>query len=420
MKTTQTFGVRIIALPKKSNSNEAFIYARVTISKKVIDISRKRTTLCSLWDSKRERVNSKAPEAKNINKFIDDTRYRLMECYQQLLLEHKVISPHAIKTLYLGETKIDNTLLGLIDYHNTNMKTILSWGTLKNYFTTRKYVHLFLTKKYKNADIFLSSLNYQFITEFEFFLRTCEPLDKSNPPTNNGVMKHMERLRKMVTLAYKMEWIPKDPFAQYKLRFKRKEMSFLTADELSKIESIELSKKIVTRARDLFVFSCYTGLAFVDMDNLRSNNLCFGIDGEYWIKTNRQKTDISVNLPLLPKAYVIIEKYKDEPRVYHRQRLLPFMSNQRLNKYIKDIAGLCGINKEVSFHTARHTFATTVTLTNGVPVETVSKMLGHTKLSTTQIYVHVVKQKISEDMKVLRQKLSEPKLQSPLTMISNQ
>ena len=127
----------------------------------------------------------------------------------------------------------------------------------------------------------------------------------------------------------------------------------------------------------------------------------------YWIKTNRQKTDIAVNLPVLPKAYAIIEKYKNEPRVYYRQRLLPFMSNQRLNKYIKEIAALCNIKKEVSFHTARHTFATTVTLTNGVPVETVSKMLGHTKLSTTQIYVHVVKQKISDDMKALRQKLNE-------------
>lgn len=407
MKTTQTFAVRMIALPKKSNLNEAFIFARITISKKVIDISLKRTTLCSLWDSKRECINSKTPEAKQINKFIDDTRYRLMECYQQLLLEHKVISPQAIKTLYLGDTKVDNTLLGLIDYHNNNMKTVLSWGTLKNYYTTRKYVYLFLLKKYKNADIFLSSLNYQFITEFEFFLRTCEPLDKSNPIANNGIMKHMERLRKMVTLAYKMEWISKDPFAQYKLRFKRKEMSFLTADELSKIENIELSKKIVLRARDLFVFSCYTGLAFVDMDNLRIDNLCIGIDGEQWIKTSRQKTETAVNLPLLPKAYAIIEKYKNEPRVYYRQRLLPFMSNQRLNKYIKDIAAICGIKKDISFHTARHTFATTVTLTNGVPVETVSKMLGHTKLSTTQIYVHVVKQKISDDMKSLKQKLVE-------------
>ncbi|MEP6683591.1 MAG: site-specific integrase [Parafilimonas sp.] len=420
MKTTQTFGVRFIALPKVNDSDNAYIYARITVSKKVIDISLKRTVLCSLWDSKKECLSSKTPEAKQINKFIDDTRYRLMECYQQLLLEHKVISTQAIKTLYLGETKADNTLLGLIDYHNTNMKTILSWGTLKNYYTTRKYVHQFLTKKYQNADIFLSSLNYQFITEFEFFLRTCEPLDKSNPLTNNGIMKHMERLRKIVTLAYKMEWIHKDPFVQYKVRFKRKEMSFLSADELSKIENIELSKKIVARARDLFVFSCYTGLAFVDMDNLRSNNLCIGIDGEYWIKTNRQKTDISVNLPLLPKAFSTIEKYKNEPRVFYRQRLLPFMSNQRLNKYIKEIAAFCGIKKDVSFHAARHTFATTVTLTNGVPVETVSKMLGHTKLSTTQIYVHVVKQKISEDMKLLRQKLSEAKHQSSLTMTSNQ
>jgi site-specific recombinase XerD len=409
MKTTQTFCVRFIAIRKKGNAEEAFIVARITISKKVMDISLKKTISVALWDSKRECIISRTPEAKQINKFIDDTRYRLMECYQQLLLEHKVVSPHAIKELYLGETKVENTLLGLINYHNTNMKQVLAWGTMKNYITTEKYVRLFLKQKYKNADIFLSSLNYQFITEFEFFLRTCKPLDTSNPLTNNGVMKHMERLRKMVTLAYKMEWIPKDPFAQYKLKFKRKEMSFLTTEELEKFEHIELSKKIVGRARDLFVFCCYTGLSYIDLDKLRSNNICIGIDGEYWINTKRQKTEVPVNMPLLPKAYALIQKYKDEPRVFYRGRLLPFMSNQRLNKYIKEIAQLCGIKKELSFHTARHTFATTVTLTNGVPVETVSKMLGHTKLSTTQVYVHIVKQRISDDMKMLRQKLSTAK-----------
>ena len=405
MKTTQTFCVRFIAIRKKSNIEEAFIVARITISKKVMDISLKKTISIALWDSRRECIVSRTPEAKQINKFIDDTRYRLMECYQQLLLEHRVVSPHAIKELYLGETKIENTLLGLISYHNTNMKQVLAWGTSKNYITTEKYVRLFLKQKYKNADIFLSSLNYQFITEFEFFLRTCKPLDTSNPLTNNGVMKHMERLRKMVTLAYKMEWVPKDPFAQYKLKFKRKEMSFLTAEELEKFERIELPKKIVGRARDLFVFCCYTGLSYIDLDKLRSNNICIGIDGEYWINTKRQKTEIPVSMPLLLKAYALIQKYKDDPRVFYRGRLLPFMSNQRLNKYVKEIAGLCGIKKELSFHTARHTFATTVTLTNGVPVETVSKMLGHTKLSTTQVYVHIVKQRISDDMKMLRQKL---------------
>jgi site-specific recombinase XerD len=405
MKTTQTFGVRFIALPKVNNPEQAYIYARITISKKVIDISLKRTTAYLLWDSKQECISSRTSEAKQINKFIEDTRYRLMECYQQLLLEHKVITPLAIKELYLGETKVENTLMGLISYHNTNMKQVLAWGTLKNYFTTQKYVQLFLKQKYKNADLFLSSLNYQFITEFEFFLRTCKPLDKANPLTNNGIMKHMERLRKMATLAYKMEWIPKDPFAQYKLRFKRKEMHFLTAEELEKFEHLELSKKIVARARDLFVFCCYTGLSYIDLDNLRSNNLCIGIDGEHWINTKRKKTETPVNIPLLPKAYAMIEKYKNEPRVFYRQRLLPFMSNQRLNKYVKEIAQLCGIKKELSFHAARHTFATTITLTNGVPVETVSKLLGHTKLSTTQIYVHIVKQKISDDMQVLKQKL---------------
>ncbi|MGI8951852.1 MAG: site-specific integrase [Chitinophagaceae bacterium] len=371
MKTTQTFSVRFIALAKKSNPEEATIYARITISKSVLDLSMKRTVNVLQWDSKKESVIGKSPEVKQINKFIDDTRYRLMECYQQLLLEHKLISPHSIKSLFLGETKTDNTLCELIDYHNTNMQKILSHGTLKNYYTTKKYVKKFLAQKHKNADIFLSALNYQFITEFEFYLRTCEPLDRSNPLTNNGIMKHMERLRKMVTLAYKMEWINKDPFAQYKLRFKRREMSFLSADELFKREHANLYDKKLERSRDLFIFSCYTGLSYIDLTNLRTNNLCIGIDGEYWINTSRQKTETPVNIPLLPKAYELLQKYRNEPKVFYSQRVMPYLTNQRLNKHLKEIAALCEINKDLSFHCARHTFATTVTLTNGVPVETV-------------------------------------------------
>ncbi|MGI8952917.1 MAG: site-specific integrase [Chitinophagaceae bacterium] len=310
MKTTQTFNVHYVALIKKSNRKMVTIYARITISKQVLDISLRKNILYSQWDSKKESVAGKSPEAKQINKFVDDTRYRLMECYQQLLLEHKVISPHSIKSLFLGETKTDNKLCALIHYHNTNMKNVLSYGTLKNYYTTEKYIKKFLAQKHKNADIFLSALNYQFITEFEFYLRTCHPLQRRNMLNNNGIMKHMERLKKMVTLAYKMEWINKDPFAQYKLRFKRREMSFLNAEELFKIEHANLYSNKLERSRDLFVFSCYTGLSYIDLTNLRTNHLCVGIDGEYWINTSRQKTETPVNIPLLPKAYELIQKYK--------------------------------------------------------------------------------------------------------------
>jgi len=175
-------------------------------------------------------------------------------------MQNKVITAEAIKRLFLGETRLENTLCGLMEYHNENMKTVLASGTLKNYYTTEKYVKLFLAKRHGATDIFLSELNYQFITEFEFFLRKCKPLDAGNPLGNNGIMKHLERLKKMVTLAAKMKWIPKDPFERYQLKFQKSEREFLTEEELAVLETTLLPKNKLNRARDLFIFSCYTGL----------------------------------------------------------------------------------------------------------------------------------------------------------------
>jgi integrase len=211
----------------------------------------------------------------------------------------------------------------------------------------------------------------------------------------------------MVTLAVKMEWIPKDPFQRYSLKFQKVDKSFLTPSELLLVERTELPLQKLHLARDLFVFSCYTGLAYADLISLHPSHLCIGMDGGYWIKTARNKTETAVNVPLLPQALTIIEKYKSNPRAGVRDRVFPSLSNQKMNSYLKDIAAQCGITRPFSFHTARHTFATTVTLLNGVPIETVSKMLGHTKLSTTQIYARVLETKVGEDMLNLRNRLSK-------------
>ena len=411
MKTTNTFGVQFIGRRLRGNPHEAVIYVRITVSKKRIEISLKRTVDPLYWNRSAGRIKGNKEIERRLNPYIEDVRYKLMECYRQLQVEKKTITAVAIKSLFLGEEKSENTLCGLIDYHNVNMKTILAPGTMKNYFTTEKYVKLFLTKKHKTDDIFLSDLNFQFITEFEFFLRKGEPLDASNPLENNGVMKHMERLKKMVALAAKMEWIPKDPFQRYRLRFQKVDKAFLTTQEFTFVETKNLNSKL-NLARDLFVFSCYTGLSYVDLTNLRPSNICIGIDSEYWIKTFRQKTDIPVNVPLLSQAKLIIDKYKNDPRAINKGSLFPSLSNQKINQYLKEIAVACDINKDLSFHTERHTFATTITLTNGVPIETVSKMLGHTKLSTTQIYARVLEKKVSQDMQVLRNKLNEQTIQN--------
>jgi site-specific recombinase XerD len=219
-------------------------------------------------------------------------------------------------------------------------------------------------------------------------------------------MKHIERFKKMVTMAYRMEWIQKDPFGLYQLKFQKTEREFLSIEELSRIESKHIDNDRLNYVRDMFIFNCYTGLAYSDTIQLNPSNIIIGIDKEYWIKTFRQKTDTPVNVPLLPKAYSILERYRKNPVSVSNGAIFPGISNQKLNSYLKEISDICNIQKHLTFHMARHTFATTVTLTNGVPIETVSKMLGHTKITTTQIYAKVIERKVSDDMLRLRTKLN--------------
>ncbi|RYE52316.1 MAG: hypothetical protein EOP48_16760 [Sphingobacteriales bacterium] len=222
----------------------------------------------------------------------------------------------------------------------------------------------------------------------------------------NGVLKHLIRLKKMTNLAVKLKWLDNDPFQGFKMTKKRVDKDFLSEWELKAIEEKEFELDRLKMVRDLFVFACYTGLSYVDMANLTSLNVVRGIDGGNWIQTSRQKTSIPVNTPILPKAQQIIECYKNNYRAETKGTLFPVISNQKVNSYLKEIADLCGVKKNLSFHVARHTFATTITLSNGVPIETVSRMLGHNKLATTQIYARVLEKKVSEDMAALKLKLA--------------
>lgn len=409
MKTTKTLGVQFILRNHKKESDSALIYLRITVNGNRSEVSLKRSIKNLDWNPTREYMKNGTPEFEQINKLIDETRFKIHECYQELKMMKKPININSLKNLFMGEEVFEHTLCNLIDYHNTNMKGILAQGTLKNYFTTKKYIQLFLAKRFRVKDKLLSELNFQFISEFEFFLRNTKPLDDFNPLGNNGIMKHMERTKKISKLGVNLDWISKDPFERFKLKFQKTERDFLTTEELKTIESFNFPKTSIARVRDMFIFSCYTGLAYIDLVNLTKSNICLGMDGEYWIKTKRQKTDVSVRVPLLPKALEIIDNYYEDPIVSNQNGVLPILSNQKVNQHLKTIAKACNINKDITFHLARHTFATTVTLTNGVPLETVSKMLGHTKLVTTQVYVHVLEKKISDDMKLLRDKFDHLK-----------
>ncbi len=403
---TATFGVHFVIRKEKAKDGKAPVFARVTVNNQRCEVSIKKCVPIRDWDSRKGKIKSLTDEYKNLNSFLEQVRTILVEHYQDLVVGNEEVTPAAIKNRFLGLDDSKYSLLELFDYHNSQMSKILKWGTLKNYFTTRNYIAIFLESHLKRKDIPLNRLNYRFICEFETFLRTYDSGEPYLPMGNNTVMKHLVRLRKLINMAIKMDWIVKNPFSAYQLKYKKVHRDCLTDKELKSIEDREISIERLKYVRDLFVFSCYTGIAYCDVMQLKPLNLQQGIDGETWIFTKREKTDNPVPVPLLPKAKAIIEMYREHPRAASRGTLFPLISNQNLNAYLKEIADLCKITKNLTFHLARHTFATTITLNNGVPIESVSKMLGHSKLSTTQIYAKVVEVKLSQDMNKLKEKLN--------------
>ena len=207
-------------------------------------------------------------------------------------------------------------------------------------------------------------------------------------------------------LAEDLEWIDKNPTKRFKLYFDQVDVVYLTLSELNRIQQLELKRPGLRLTRDIFVFACFTGLAYADVKNLKQEHIQLGIDGKKWINTRRKKTNTAVRIPLLQEAEFILKKYKGLPKLTDSDKLLPIFSNQKTNQYLKEIAKKIYTKKKLSFHTARHTFATSVTLANGVAIETVSKLLGHHKISTTQIYARVIDTKISTDIDMLREKLN--------------
>lgn len=381
------------------------VYVRITINGKRIEISLKHKIALSNWNDKTGIAKNNCDEGKSLNNFMEQTRALLVSCYREMTLQKKIISIETFRKEYYGGNDDGFTLGKLMQYHNVEMKEALCKGTMKNYFTTQKYLEKFLKEKRKISDILLREINYTFVIDFDYYLKTSKPVDHQKPLGNNGLMKHMERFRKMINVALKNEWLEKDPFRAYKLKFTKFERGCLTDTELKVIEGKDFKIDRLQTVKDLFIFSCYTGLSYIDTVALTQQNITEGIDQNAWLVTQRIKTKTPVKIPLLPKAMSIIEKYRNNPKCISEGSLLPNMSNQKLNGYLKEMADICGIEKNLTFHLARHTFATTVTLSNGVPIESVSKMLGHTKISTTQVYAKVIERKLSEDMILLRQKL---------------
>ncbi len=403
MENRHTFTLLcIIRKNRRNNRGEFPVYMRITVDKKRIEIGTKIIVQAEKWDAGKGRIKTTLPDAKAINQMLNNFEHRAREIYNQLVLQGKLVTPEEIKDELTGAKHKQRTLLATFREHVTNLESRVgndySIGTVKNWKVTLRHVSEFVRYKYKVADLPFRQLNYKFISDLELFARTRWHCG------TNATLKHIERMRKVIKFAINNGWLDKDPFINFNCKQEKTHRTFLTNEELERLEKKEMLLQRLEKVKDIFVFSCYTGLAYVDIEQLTIDNVVTGIDGKKWIYTFRQKTGNKSNIPLLPQALDIIHKYsKLSPFI---DRLLPVITNIKTNAYLKEIADLCGIKKNLTFHMARHTFATTITLSNGVPIETVSNMLGHTKISTTQIYAKVLEHKVSKDMMALESKLS--------------
>lgn len=404
-----TISVLFFARKSKSNSQgEVPIYMRITINGERYDLGTKRFVTLENWLPEAGRVKGSSETAKSINSFLDSLRAKAYDHQKQILLQGKQLTMEEFKTRWQGvSVERPRMLMEIFTQHNEQMKALVNHEfsplTLERYITSKKHTQEFMKWKYKKDDIDIKKLKYEFIADYEFWLKSVRKCD------HNTSMKYLSNFKKIVNICIKNGWLDRDPFVGFKMAKREIERPFLVEEELDRIVNKTFVVPRLSQVRDIFVFCCYTGLAYADVEKLTREEITTGIDGEKWIWTSRQKTDSATRVPLLPPALEILDRYNDDPQCVNKGRLLPVLTNQKMNSYLKEIADTCGITKKMTFHTARHTFATTVTLTNGVPIETVSKMLGHRNLKTTQHYAKILDKKVSEDMGMLRKKYSKVK-----------
>ncbi len=391
-------------LKKQNNLKKNYaVYLRLVIDTKRTEICTKRKWESSRWDNAAGRAKGTKEDARILNAFLDLLQAKVYQAHHELISNGKEVSVELIKNKIAGIGENHYTLLSVVKHHNDEILQLIGKGYCKatwtKYNTTLIHLKAFLLWKYNLLDINIRDIKYSFVTDFEFYLKAEKNIDTNT----NG--KYIKNLKKIIHECQAKGWLERDPFFGFKVKHKDADIPHLSSAELKTLEEKVFLIDRLAQVKDVFLFSCYTGMAYADATRLTSANIEIGIDGKRWLSKNRQKTNVLSRVPLLSQALAIIEKYKDHPKVCNSDKLLPVLSNQKVNSYLKEIADACGFQKNITFHVARHTFATTITMSNGVPIETVSKMLGHRKISTTQIYAKILDNKVSADMAVLQSKL---------------
>ncbi len=390
--------------PKKYVSGPMPIYLRLTVDGIAKELSTKRDWELGKWNAHAQRASGNREDVKSLNAFLDSVQLKVHEARRKLIDANKPITALGIKNMLLGIEERPRMLLEIFQQHNDQLKELVgkdfSAGTLERYKTSLEHTRSYLRFKYNVPDIDIRDLNYEFIAQYEFWLKSVRSCN------HNTAIKYLANFRKIVNRCLRNGWLPADPFVGFKMGKKEVVREILTEAELQAIATKQFGTDRLNQVRDIFLFCCYCGLSYADVKKLKKSEIAIGVDGEKWIFTSRQKTETPSRIPLLPTSLEIVERYALHPQCVNEDRILPVLSNQKMNAYLKEIVDICNIPKKLTFHIARHTFATTVTLSNGVPIETVSKMLGHMNLRTTQLYAKVLDRKVSDDMAVLKQKLA--------------
>lgn len=391
---------------RQKTNGEIPIYVRFTMDTKRVELSTAIYCTPEKWDDVGQQIRGRNEKTRILNNRLDKIQNEIQDHYNQLKSSGEKFNVTTIKNKLLN---IDESkgILKIFDYYLDSILNKLNKGysmeTYKHYKSSRKRLVTFIKYQYKKADFPVESVDYKFLDAFDVYLK------KRFKVHQNTAWNYHKHLRRVLNLAVSMDHIHKNPYNKFKVGLEETHREFLTTEELSKLEEKEIQIERLGAVRDIFVFACYTGLSYSDISKLNNDHLQKGIDKNEWIIIDRSKTNNRCRIPILPKAKEILEKYKNYPKNQNKGLLLPVLTNQKMNSYLKELGDICGIDKSITMHMARHTFATSVTLGNGVPIETVSKILGHTSLRTTQIYAKILDHKISEDMELLQSRLSEKK-----------
>lgn len=408
MTNLSTFTIRFyVQKGKPKPDGRVPVFCRITVNRDACAFSLKTHIAPERWSSEEGRALGFSKEDKEMNRLLDDYRALMKSSYNDLLFRGEVVTAEKVKRMALGMDDTKYLLLELCDKFIEDYSQLVGTGevtrtTYQRYVLTRERLSEFILNKYRMSDIPVADINHSFIKGFDLHNRT------EHTAANNTAVRFIKHFRTMFNLARNNGWVSTDPFATYKVQMEKVNRGYLTQEEVNAIITKEFTNRRLDVVKDMFLFSVFTGLAYIDVRELTLENILFKDDGTVWIDTTRHKTNNVVQVQLLDIPRMIIEKYRDKGK---KGRLLPIPCNQKVNDYLKEIAAICNIEKNLSYHLARHTFATTITLENGVPIETVSKMLGHSSIKTTQIYARITQRKIGQDMnnlaKVLQGKVSQ-------------